>query len=85
MDTKHRMLTVILTLCFSMVPLLMAAQDETIVFTPQWTAQAQFAGYYVAEAKGFYRDAGVKVRIVHPTPTQPAMINNLLMAKYIKI
>ena len=56
-----------------MVPLLMAAQDETIVFTPQWTAQAQFAGYYVAEAKGFYRDAGVKVRIEHPTPTQPAM------------
>ena len=34
------------------------AQDETIVFTPQWTAQAQFAGYYVAEAKGFYREAG---------------------------
>ena len=34
-------------------------QDETIVFTPQWTAQAQFAGYYVAEAKGFYREAGV--------------------------
>jgi len=50
-----------------------AAQDETIVFTPQWTAQAQFAGYYVAEAKGFYRDAGVKVRIEHPTATQPAM------------
>ena len=50
-----------------------ATQDETIVFTPQWTAQAQFAGYYVAEAKGFYRDAGVKVRIEHPTATQPAM------------
>ena len=49
------------------------AQDETIVFTPQWTAQAQFAGYYVAEAKGFYRDAGVSVRIEHPTPTQPAV------------
>ncbi|MBO4214769.1 MAG: ABC transporter substrate-binding protein [Bacteroidaceae bacterium] len=51
----------------------MTAQDETIVFTPQWTAQAQFAGYYVAEAKGFYRDAGVKVRIEHPSATQPAM------------
>ena len=50
-----------------------AAQDETIVFTPQWTAQAQFAGYYVAEAKGFYRQAGVKVRIEHPSATQPAM------------
>jgi NitT/TauT family transport system substrate-binding protein len=43
------------------------------VFTPQWTAQAQFAGYYVAETKGFYREAGVKVRIEHPSSTQPAM------------
>ena len=51
----------------------MSAQNETIVFTPQWTAQAQFAGYYVAEAKGFYREAGVKVRIEHPSSTQPAM------------
>ena len=50
-----------------------SAQDETIVFTPQWTAQAQFAGYYVAEAKGFYREAGVKVRIEHPSATQPAL------------
>lgn len=49
------------------------AQDETIVFTPQWTAQAQFAGYYVAEAMGFYREAGVNVRIEHPSTTQPAM------------
>ena len=50
-----------------------AAQNDTIVFTPQWTAQAQCAGYYVAEAKGFYREAGVKVRIEHPSSTQPAM------------
>lgn len=50
-----------------------SAQDETFVFTPQWTAQAQFAGYYVAEAKGFYREAGVNVRIEHPSSTQPAM------------
>ena len=49
------------------------AQDETFVFTPQWTAQAQFAGYYVAEAKGFYREAGVTVKIEHPSATQPAM------------
>ena len=49
------------------------SQDETIVFTPQWTAQAQFAGYYVAESKGFYREAGVNVKIKHPTSTQPAM------------
>ena len=65
-------LTAILTI-FACLPTTLAAQDETIVFTPQWTAQAQFAGYYVAEAKGFYREAGVKVRIEHPSATQPAM------------
>ena len=52
---------------------MLRAQEETIIFTPQWTAQAQFAGYYVAESKGFYREAGVNVRIEHPSSTQPAM------------
>lgn len=49
------------------------AQDQTLVFTPQWMAQAQFAGYYVAEEKGFYKEAGVDVRIEHPSATQSAM------------
>ena len=55
------------------------AQKETIVFSPQWTAQAQFAGYYVAMEKGFFKQAGVNVKIVHPSVTQPAlsrMLNN---------
>ena len=62
-------------LCVAMIATTqkVAAQDDVLVFTPQWTAQAQFAGYYVAEAKGFYRQAGVKVRIEHPSATQPAM------------
>ena len=63
----------LLILCCTFVPQKALAQDNTIVFTPQWTAQAQFAGYYVAEAKGFYREVGIKVRIEHPTATQPAM------------
>ena len=49
------------------------AQDDVIVFTPQWTAQAQFAGYYVAEAMGFYSEAGLDVRIEHPSATSSAM------------
>ncbi len=55
------------------------AQKETIIFTPQWTAQAQFAGYYVAQEKGFYKEAGIDVKIVHPSVTQSAvnrMLNN---------
>ena len=49
------------------------AQRAKIIFTPQWTAQAQFAGYYVAQEKGFYREAGLDVEIVHPSVTQPAL------------
>ena len=41
--------------------------QETMVFTPTWTAQAQFAGFYVADAKGFYKQAGLNVVIKHPT------------------
>ena len=41
-----------------------------IVFTPQATAQAQFAGYYVALEQGFYADEGLEVVIVHPYLTQ---------------
>lgn len=50
-----------------------ASAQERFVFTPQWTAQAQFAGYYVAQEKGFYREAGLNVEIVHPSVTQSAM------------
>ena len=63
-------------------------EEEIFVFTPQWTAQAQFAGYYVAEAKGFYREAGVKVKIEHPSSTQPAMTrlrNNLCQATTLQL
>lgn len=61
-----------------LVALLLVASHQVqaqkkIIFTPQWTAQAQFAGYYVAQEKGFYKEAGLSVEIVHPSLTQPAM------------
>ena len=49
------------------------AQQEKLIFTPQWTAQAQFAGYYVAQEMGFYYKAGLDVEIVHPSVTQTAI------------
>lgn len=72
MKLKQLILICMVTACSSWVQTA-TAQDETIVFTPQWTAQAQFAGYYVAMDKGFYREAGVKVKIEHPSVTVPAM------------
>lgn len=53
---------------------------QKFVFTPQWTPQSQFAGYYVALEKGFYREAGLDVEIVHPSPSNSA-INRLLSGK----
>ena len=74
MKPKRWMLAGILAVIGSVLPLTASAQEAPpLVFTPQWTAQAQFAGYYVAEVKGFYREAGIKVQIVHPSATQPAM------------
>ena len=74
MKLTRWMLAGILAVIGSVLPFTASAQDAPPrVFTPQWTAQAQFAGYYVAEAKGFYREAGIKVQIVHPSATQPAM------------
>jgi NitT/TauT family transport system substrate-binding protein len=44
-----------------------AAHAQKITFTPQWTAQSQFAGYYAALENGYYADAGLDVSIEHPT------------------
>ncbi len=44
-----------------------------VTFTPQWTAQAQFAGYYVAKDMGFYSAHGLDVDIVHPSQSVNAM------------
>ena len=44
-----------------------------VVFTPQWTAQSQFAGYYVALEKGFYKSVGLDVEIVHPSASYPVV------------
>ncbi len=39
--------------------------NARIVFTPTWTPQAQFAGYYVAKEKGFFKQEGVDVVFNH--------------------
>lgn len=47
--------------------------QQKMTFTPQWTPQAQFAGYYVALELGFYEDAGIDLEIVHPNATESAI------------
>jgi NitT/TauT family transport system substrate-binding protein len=40
-----------------------AAQAEKVTLQLKWVTQAQFAGYYVAQEKGYYKDAGLEVTI----------------------
>ena len=70
---KERQLKSALAFILILVTFTYARAQERFVFTPQWTAQAQFAGYYVAQEKGFYKAAGVDVEIVHPSVSRPAM------------
>ena len=39
-------------------------ESRELVLRLKWFHQFQFAGYYAAEKKGFYRDAGLKVKIL---------------------
>jgi NitT/TauT family transport system substrate-binding protein len=65
-----------LTIIFFIAVISLQAQQEAsikkITFTPQWTPQAQFAGYYMAREKGFYKKEGLEVTIKHAGPHYPA-------------
>ncbi|MDB5622700.1 MAG: nitrate transporter substrate-binding protein [Devosia sp.] len=39
------------------------AQDNSVTLQLKWVTQGQFAGYYVAAAKGFYEEEGLTVEI----------------------
>jgi NitT/TauT family transport system substrate-binding protein len=41
-------------------------------FIPQWSPQAQFAGYYVACEKGFYKKRGIDLTILQGGPDRPS-------------
>ena len=40
-----------------------ARADDKVTLQIKWVTQAQFAGYYVAKDKGFYKEAGLDVTI----------------------
>ena len=59
-------------LCFLLMSLL-SGYAQKITFTPQWTPQSQFAGYYAALENGYYAEAGLDVSIVHPTSSYSSL------------
>ena len=62
----------LIILCMA-VASLFHAHAQQITFTPQWTPQSQFAGYYAALENGYYAEAGLDVSIVHPTSSNNSM------------
>ncbi|MBS1301855.1 ABC transporter substrate-binding protein [Loktanella sp. SALINAS62] len=45
-----------------------SAQDNDVTLQLQWVTQSQFAGYYVAQDKGFYDEEGLNVTIMPGGP-----------------
>jgi len=64
------LITGVLVLC--MLPFPALCQDlQPVTFLPQWTPQAQFAGYYVAIQKGFYQKRGIDLHLLAGGPDSP--------------
>lgn len=70
---RRRLAAIILALVLSLPLFAQSKGESTIVFTPQWTAQAQFAGYYAALELGFYKEEGLDVVIEHPNASRSAI------------
>ena len=66
----------LILLCF-ICSAVVAVYAQQITFTPQWTPQSQFAGYYAALENGYYEEAGIDVDIMHPAKSYSS-INMLL-------
>jgi NitT/TauT family transport system substrate-binding protein len=49
----------------------LGGSNVDVSFQLQWTPQAQFAGYFAANDKGYYDEAGLNVKILDGGPTIP--------------
>jgi NitT/TauT family transport system substrate-binding protein len=58
-----RKITIIATGVLFALSLASAQAADKVTIQLKWVTQAQFAGYFVAKAKGFYKDAGLDVTI----------------------
>jgi NitT/TauT family transport system substrate-binding protein len=67
----------IVWLMMSLLVIPLSAQAKSgltpCIMIPQWSPQAQFAGYYVAMEKGIYRKHGIRMTILKGGPGRPAL------------
>ena len=67
------LLGLLLTACTTPAATTAAPEPTAAAPTPvrlqlQWVAQSQFAGYYAAQAEGYYKDEGLEVTILEGAP-----------------
>jgi len=75
---------IVLFLCLGSIPASaqLAKDLFKMTFSPNWTPQAQYAGYYVAREKGFFRAEGLDVEISHlPTTSSADLADRLADGK----
>ena len=66
---------IISTALFVALSAIPAHAADTVTLQLKWVTQAQFAGYYVAADKGFYKDEGLEVNILPGGPdVAPAQV-----------
>lgn len=58
-----------------------AAAEQTVRLQLRWMHQFQFAGYYVALEKGYYREAGLDVQIAEGGAQAPNPVQDVLDGK----
>jgi NitT/TauT family transport system substrate-binding protein len=71
-NNPFRFVVVAILLWFSQPSTVLAGGLKQMSFIPQWSPQAQFAGYYVARAKGYYEKYGLDLRILRGGPETPS-------------
>ncbi len=71
----NKLLTKTVGILFMLLLLMVPStiQGKRITFTPQWHANAQFAGYIAARELGFYEEEGLDVTILYPGNTKTSL------------
>ncbi len=67
---KIRIAAMICVLIGLTVSPLWGETGRPVVFLPQWLPQAQFAGYYMAYEKGFFKSRGIDLKLLRGGPEQ---------------
>jgi diguanylate cyclase (GGDEF)-like protein len=79
MNKRH---TLLLILGILLLPSSLFSKSlEEVTLQLRWLHQFQFAGYYMAAKKGYYHDAGLRVRILQVDDSHPHPVNEVVSGR----